>query len=99
MEEDEGKRGKIRTLQEGKAGKPKGMLDTESSRWKKSKEPKVSGEQLGAVMPRLECRRVAKNEGKWRNVGGLQARQFVGVQTKTVCKGMSRVGVSKGWKK
>ena len=44
-------------------------------------------------------RRVAKNEGKWRNVGGLQARQFVGVQTKTVCKGMSRVGVSKGWKK
>ena len=73
--------------------------NTESSRWKKSKEPKVSGEQLGAVMPRLECRRVAKNEGKWRNVGGLQARQFVGVQTKTVCKGMSRVGVSKGWKK
>ena len=39
------KRCKMRKLQEGNAGKPKGMLDTESSRWKKSKEPKVSGEQ------------------------------------------------------
>ena len=54
------------------------------------------------MIPRLECRRVAKNEGQWRNVGGLQARQFVGVQTKTGSKGMSsdtEVGVSKGWKK
>ena len=25
------------------------------------------------MIPRLECRRVAKNERKWRNVGGLQA--------------------------
>ena len=57
MEENGGKRGKMRTLQEGKAGKPKGMLDTESSRWKKSKEPKVSGEQwpLG-FRPRQELR-------------------------------------------
>ena len=57
----------MRKLQEGNAGKPKGMLDTESGRWKKSKERKVSGEQwpLGfgprqlargwAVIPRLEC--------------------------------------------
>ena len=43
MEENGGTRGKMRTLQEGNAGKLKGMLDT--GRWKKSKEPKVSGEQ------------------------------------------------------
>ena len=48
----------MRKLQEGNAGKPKGMLDTESSRWKKSKEPKVSGERwpLLGFRPRQETR-------------------------------------------
>ena len=47
----------MRKLQEGNAGKPKGMLDTESSRWKKSKEPKVSGEQRSVgFRPRQETR-------------------------------------------
>ena len=35
IEENGGKHGKRKKLQEGNAGKPKGMLDTESSRWKK----------------------------------------------------------------
>ena len=51
--------GKMRKFQEGNAGKPKGtcMLDTESSRWKKSKEPKVSGEQRSVgFRPRQETR-------------------------------------------
>ena len=45
MEENGRKRSKMRKLPEGNAGRLKGMLDTESSRWKKSKEPKVNGEQ------------------------------------------------------
>ena len=58
MEENGGKRGKMRKLREGNAGKPKGILDTESSRWKRSKEPKASGEQwpLG-FRPRQFARR------------------------------------------
>ena len=65
MEENGGKRGKMRTLQEGKAGKPKGMLDTESNRWKKGREPKVSGEQwpLG-FRPRQETRNEEQQIGK-----------------------------------
>ena len=72
MEENGGKRGKMRKLQEGNTGKPKGTLDTESSRWRK-----VRSRRSGRAMA-------------------------VGVQAKTVCKGMSsdtEVGVSKGSKK
>ena len=35
MEENGHKSSKMRKLPEGNAGKPEGMLDTESSRWKK----------------------------------------------------------------
>ena len=72
MEENGRKRGKMRNLQEGNAGKLKGMLDTEWSRWKTSKEPKVSGEQwpLG-FRPRQETR----NEEQQSLASGAKAAQ------------------------
>ena len=66
MEENGGKSGKLRTLQEGKAGKLKG---TESNRWKKVKESKVSGKQwaLGSDQDR---RYETKNSKVWSQADG-----------------------------